>query len=435
MMIASTFVMAGLVPVPVAAQVQVSGVPVAFILLGLTLLGVALFHHQSLPIAVAGMTGILAYTLFVAGFREGPGWTGMVAHFAHEWVTLANLFALLVGFWLLARHFEESQVPAVLPRFLPDDWKGGFVLLIAVFVLSTFLDNIAAALIGGAVANIVFRKKVHIGYLAALVAASNAGGAGSVVGDTTTTMMWLRGVSPLDVTHAFVAGIVALLTFGVPASFQQQKFSPITMDEGSHPPVDWKRVGIVAFVLIAAVATNVFINVRLPEISESFPFIGAAVWVALGIGSFWRQPDWKILPATVKGSVFLLALVLSATLMPVERLPAASWQTAFGLGWLSAVFDNIPLTALALEQGGYDWGVLAFTVGFGGSMVWFGSSAGVALTTLFPDGRSAVAWVRHGWHVILAYVVGFFALLFIVGWQPHPPKKSRAPAAVHSVHQ
>jgi Na+/H+ antiporter NhaD/arsenite permease-like protein len=416
----------------VAMQAQVLGMPLAFILLGLTLLGVALFHHHTLPIAVTGMAVILAYTFFVSGFREGPGWAGLKEHFAHEWVTLANLFALLVGFGLLARHFEDSQVPAVLPRFLPDDWKGGFVLLVLVFILSTFLDNIAAALIGGAVADIVFRKKVHVGYLAALVAASNAGGAGSVVGDTTTTMMWLRGVSPLDVTHAFVAGIVAILIFGIPASLQQQKFSPITKYEGQHPPVDWKRTGIVALVLVAAVATNVFINVRLPEISETFPFIGAAVWVALGIGCLWRQPDWKILPATIKGSIFLLALVLSATLMPVERLPAASWQTAFGLGWLSAVFDNIPLTALALAQGGYDWGGLAFTVGFGGSMVWFGSSAGVALTTLFPEGRSAFNWVRHGWHVIAAYIVGFFALLLIVGWHPHAPRKSQSPAAVHS---
>ena len=72
--------------------------------------------------------------------------------------------------------------------------------------------------------------------------------------------------------------------------------------------------------------------------------------------------------------------------MPVEKLPAASWQTALGLGFVSAVFDNIPLTALALKQGGYDWGFLAYAVGFGGSMIWFGSSAGVALANMYPAG-------------------------------------------------
>ena len=82
------------------------------------------------------------------------------------------------------------------------------------------------------------------------------------------------------------------------------------------------------------------------------------------------------------------SLVVIASMMPVEKLPVASWETAFGLGFVSAVFDNIPLTALALAQGGYDWGVLAYAVGFGGSMIWFGSSAGVALSNLFPEARS-----------------------------------------------
>ena len=98
-----------------------------------------------------------------------------------------------------------------------------------------------------------------------------------------------------------------------------------------------------------------------------------------------------MLPATLRGTIFLLALVLSASLMPVEHLPAPSWMTTLGLGFVSAVFDNIPLTKLALTQGGYDWGMLAYAVGFGGSMIWFGSSAGVAITNLFPEGRSVGA--------------------------------------------
>ena len=97
--------------------------------------------------------------------------------------------------------------------------------------------------------------------------------------------------------------------------------------------------------------------------------------------------------------------------MPVEKLPRASWQTALGLGFVSAVFDNIPLTALALKQGGYDWGYLAYAVGFGGSMIWFGSSAGVALSNMYPEAKSVGLWLRHGWHVAVAYVVGFFVML------------------------
>ena len=102
------------------------------------------------------------------------------------------------------------------------------------------------------------------------------------------------------------------------------------------------------------------------------------------------------MPETFKGTIFLLALVTAASMMPVEKLPVASWQTALGLGFVSAVFDNIPLTALALKQGGYDWGYLAYAVGFGGSMIWFGSSAGVALTNMYPEAKSVGRWITPG---------------------------------------
>ena len=400
---------------------MIGPIPVEFLLFGLTLLGVAVLHHRTLEVALAGLAAVVGWKLAVAGFDGVPGLAGLGMHLAHEWVILANLFALLVGFALLAQHFEDSHLPSRLPALLPDDWKGGLVLLGCVFVLSAFLDNIAAAMIGGTVAASVFRGKVHIGYLAAIVAASNGGGSGSVIGDTTTTMMWLDGVAAGDVLHAYVAAVVAFFVYAIPASLQQQRHSPIVKDDLEHRAVDWPRLAVVALMLLAAVSTNLAINLRWPEWSERLPLLGAAVWVALLACAGWRRPRWDLVPAAARGSVFLLALVLCASLMPVERLPAASWQTALGLGFLSAVFDNIPLTKLALEAGGYDWGFLAFAVGFGGSMIWFGSSAGVALSNRFPESRSVLAWLRAGWHVALGYLVGFAALLATLGWHPHPP--------------
>ena len=422
-----------------AESPAVFGIPFDFILFALTLLCVALFHKYTLQVALTGLAVITLYKLGFTGFKTGDGVAGLLGHLAHEWVILTNLLGLLVGFALLSNHFEKSHVPQVLPKYLPDDWKGAFVLLVMIFVLSAFLDNIAAALIGGTIAATVFRRKVHIGYLAAIVAASNAGGSGSVVGDTTTTMMWLDGVNPLDVLHAYVAAAAAMIVFGIPAAIQQQRYSPIVKNEGKHAPVDWARLGIVAFILIVAIITNVTVNLRFNHLSDAFPFIGAAVWVAILVCVPLRKPQWDLVPEAFKGSIFLLSLVLCASLMPVEKLPAASWQSAFGLGFISAVFDNIPLTALALKQGGYDWGVLAYAVGFGGSMIWFGSSAGVALSNMYPEARSVGLWLRHGWHVAIAYVIGFFVMLMIVGWEPHERHKPApagaavtAPAAIPS---
>jgi len=225
---------------------------------------------------------------------------------------------------------------------------------------------------------------------------------------------------------------VTLHIVGYFAAKKQHAYSPIIKNSNLHTHVDWKRVGIVGLILIAAIATNVTINLTAPEKADHFPYIGVAVWVAILVSVPVRRPDWELLPETAKGTIFLLALVLCASMMPVEHLPAATWGTTLGMGFISSIFDNIPLTALAIKQGGYDWGFLAYAVGFGGSMIWFGSSAGVALSNMYPEARSVGLWIRHGWYVPVAYVVGYLVLLAVLGWHPDAPQDAEMapPAAV-----
>lgn len=409
-----------------SAGMSIRGVRIEFFLFGLTLLCVALFHHQTFRVALTGLAAIVLYKLFfVAGYPFAEHFLGtnsLIDQLADknlrqgEWGILVNLFGLLLGFSLLAKIFEESGVPDILPKYLPNDWKGPFVLLIFVFVLSSFLDNIAAAMIGGTIALVVFKNRVHIGFIAAIVAASNAGGSGSVVGDTTTTMMWIDGVSALNVFHGFIAAGVALLIVAWFASHQQDKHQRITADAKIGAKIDWARLGIVVLILLGAIVSNVYYDM---------PALG--VWGAILIGALFIKMPWYEVPASFKGSIFLLCLVTSASFMPVETLPDASWMTAFILGFVSAVFDNIPLTKLCLDQGHFDWGMLAYSVGFGGSMIWFGSSAGVAITNKFPEARNVTLWIRKGWHVTFAYIVGFFVLFFVMGWEPASNKQHQEP--------
>jgi hypothetical protein len=204
-----------------------------------------------------------------------------------------------------------------------------------------------------------------------------------------------------------------MVIFGVIASKQQDKYQRIVKDGPSSVQVEWKKIGVVSLILILAVATNYLLD---------FPALG--VWIAILVGALIVKTPWREINHALPGTIFLLGLVSCASLMPVDELPPASWVTTFWLGFISAVFDNIPLTKLCLEQGGYDWGILAYAVGFGGSMLWFGSSAGVALSSMYPEARSAVNWVRQGWHIPVAYVVGFFVMLAVAGWSPHAPHKA-----------
>jgi Na+/H+ antiporter NhaD/arsenite permease-like protein len=391
---------------------------VDFLLFALTLACVAIFHRHTLAVALIGLCVIISKKLLGTGFVEGAGLPGLLAHFGHEWVLITNLFLLLVGFALLARHFEASRIPDWMPAALPDNWTGGFVLLVLVFVISSFLDNIAAALIGATVARHIFKGRVRVGYLAAIVAAANAGGAGSVIGDTTTTMLWIAGVSPLSVLDAYVAAGFALLVSGIPASLTQQKHAPIVNEAPSGLHISYRHVAVVIIVLGSAIGANVGAHLFDARILDKVPLIGLAVAVALLLTAPIARPDWSVLPRAARGAIFLIALVSAASLMPVKSLPTPSWETTLGLGFVSAVFDNIPLTALAIKQDGYDWGMLAYAVGFGGSMIWFGSSAGVAVAGLMPEARSTGRWLKEGWPVVLAYVAGFFFILAVLGWVP-----------------
>jgi len=391
---------------------QIGGIRIEFILFACTLLCVALFHNITMWVALTGLVAILCTKyFFLPDFSFVEHIIGSATK-EGEWRILLNLIGLLFGFGILAKHFELSKIPDILPRYLPDDWKGGFVLLVLVFIISAFLDNIAAAMIGGAIAHAVFKGKVHIGYIAAIVAASNAGGAGSVVGDTTTTLMWIDGVNPLNVIHAYVAAITSLIVCGYIGAIQQDRHQQIIKDPTPGIRIEFNRLSVVGLILIAAIIAN-----------YSFDFPALGVWIAIIVGSFFVKTPWEEIKHAFSGTVFLVSLVTCASLMPVNDLPAASWTTAFSLGFVSAVFDNIPLTKLCLEQGGYDWGVLAYAVGFGGSMLWFGSSAGVAISSMYPEARSVSSWLKKGWHVTLSYALGFAVLMVIMGWHPHAPHK------------
>lgn len=374
--------------------------PPEYYIFGLLLVGIAVFHHRTLEVAVVGTVILIVYKLL---------WTGidLLEHLAHESRLLINLLGLLLGFALLAKHFEESHFPSWLPNRLPGHWTGGFLLLVIVAFISMFLDNIAGAMIGGVIARRMYQERVCLSFIVALVAASNAGGAGSVIGDTTTTMMWIAGIPALAFLKAFIGSATAILFSGIIASRKQHRYQAALRSGGQKVQIDVARLCIVGLIVLGTIWANV---------SLDFPAVG--LWAGILIGAFIRPTQWSELGHALNGSLFLILLVFSASLMPVESLPTPTWQTAFGLGFLSAVFDNIPLTALAIFQGGYDWAVLAYTVGYGGSIIWFGSSAGVAMANIFSQARNALDWLKEGWHVAFGYVLGFFVMLFLGGWRP-----------------
>lgn len=395
-------------------RVSIYGIRYEMIIFALMLVGVAIFYNKTRQVAIIGL---LALCFFKYEFTDGfsvisklIGYTNADGQFVKgSYNTYINLALMLPGFAILANTFEASKFPAILPKYLPNNFTAGMVLLFFIFILSTFLDNIAAAMIGGTMAATIFKNKVHIGFVAAICAASNAGGAGSVVGDTTTTLIWIYGKDPLVIAQAFLPAFIALIIVSYFAAKQQFKYEPAAAwVEGDKIEVDKKKIAVVILILVLAIIFNY--TLELP---------GLGIWVAILLGRLITPIKFSVVKDAMDSTIFLVALVFCAELVPIESVPDASILSTLAIGFVSAVFNNIPLTQLCLIKGGYDWPLISYAVGFGGSMIWFGSSAGVAVCDMFPKARSFVSWLRYGWHIPLAFVVGFAAYILILGWDPY----------------
>ncbi|MGA7021567.1 MAG: hypothetical protein WB036_02075, partial [Pseudolabrys sp.] len=54
----------------------------------------------------------------------------------------------------------------------------------------------------------------------------------------------------------------------------------------------------------------------------------------------------------------------------------------------------------------------------------------VALSNQYAEAKSVGLWLRHGWHVAVAYVIGFFIMLAVIGWHPDIDQRKQAKTIV-----
>ncbi len=498
----------------------------ALVLFPTVLVGFGMWHHDKSVVLAVGFTVLLALFLITpriidahgehhAAEPQAPGLTGYVHHFSdpHRAEVVYNLGYLLLGFALFSRYFEKSGLAKAASHFIMADiawlrWMPPLArLLTVVYVMSAGLDNIAACLIGGLILKTMYGGRVNsipFALFPAIIAASNLGGAASFIGDTTTTLLYIAGVSPLVLAKGFVGTALAQVVLTVWALWAVRGEEPQLLDLPADLPADphpavppatslaqWGVFGLIGLgcavlhvatgpaLLLLLVYTVVTEVQRLrssshddaPHISDLgagkgidwpqlLPLLGIAglvagnllfaqpglgLWVGLVLGVILgkicavmtgKTPvrlEVDAVISAVPGTVFLVLLVASAKLLPLDIVKpfmtsADPTAVTYALGVGSAIFDNIPLTSISIQLGGFDWALLSYAVGFGGSMIWLGSSAGVALGTLFPQVYDTKRWIKPALALFVVYNVGFWAIwafwLVIVptlsAWTPTP---------------
>jgi Na+/H+ antiporter NhaD/arsenite permease-like protein len=339
------------------------------------------------------------HTLVGRQLDESVASTAQIVFFLIGAMTIVEVIDAHDGFEVItSRISTTSQVRLI--------WLIGFVT----FFLSAILDNLTTTIVMvSLIQRLIAKRDDRLLFASLIVIAANAGGAWTVIGDVTTTMLWIGGqISPLKIMGAVF--LPSLLNLLVPLAFisfslKGKTIAPPPKEDGLQGVDPFERNVMFYLGLGVLIAVPAFKTVtHLP------PFMG----VLLGLGIVWlvgeivhRDKDEHVRgPLTLANAltridmgsiVFFLGILLAVACLEHAGLLSmlAKWlDTAIGrqdiivivLGLLSAVIDNVPLVAATM--GMYDlahypadsfiWEFIAYCAGTGGSILIIGSAAGVA---------------------------------------------------------
>lgn len=347
----------------------------------------------------------------------GPALYALLPFFGIERAGIVeNIHALLadilnlVGFLLAAMVLVETLVSygffdligkAIDRLHLPDVVQAQ-VLWAMTFLLSALLDNLTVTIVMVRIATVFFGGSNLLVVAAGIVLFANSGGAWFPLGDVTTLMLWLAGKFSAGevVTYTLLPSVVYALIAGVFIRRQIRDDTPDLRRAFTHVMQPGDLLVIILCLLtfpLAFVATTL----SLPPFMGLFFGLGL-VWLVTELQGHYTQETHlhRSIVSVFQRIDLDTLLFITGILMMVGALDASDTlarlsELLFGtqpdfvrvvsgnvaLGVLSAVVDNVPLTALVLDivpvENPAIWSLFAYTVGTGGSLLLFGSVAGV----------------------------------------------------------
>ena len=359
---------------------------------------------------------------------------------AHELeVAAAEIFGIVI-FLLAAMTLVEvlthyqffDYIRVELSRRGLGDRQQFIVIGAVTFFLSPVIDNLTTTIVMLTVAQRFFRERNLLVMATAIIVFANAGGAWSPIGDITTLMLWLAGkftaaeailntVLP-SLAHALVAGYLLLRqikdntpdsTEDLPITFTRTEFIVITLALASFGlPLLMSQLGLPPYMgLLVGLAVVWIVTSVLAQITDHETHLTA------DIERFLQNVDIPslkffigILLAVAALNTIGVLTLLSNLLLGSNPEPERIIVGNSALGLLSALVDNVPLTALAIDlmpvASAPLWTLLAYCVGTGGSLLVIGSAAGVIAMGMIRE-LTSTAYMRIATvPVAVAYVAG-----------------------------
>lgn len=289
--------------------------------------------------------------------------------------------------------------------------KAQFIIItLLAFISSAFLDNLTTTIVFLQISSRFFRGSNLLKSAAAIVIAANAGGAFSPIGDVTTTMLWLANKFDAStiITQGFLPSVAVFIVSTLLISRSIVADSKDIIENSKQlGKVEWF---IIVLCLLSFLLPLLMTLIHLP------PYFG----LLLGLGVIWlvvdlarlQRPNNTSLSTSIENFFqktdisslyFFIGILLSlgalrhlGVLEEISQKVFSATPTAtriiegnIVLGGLSAIFDNIPLTAAAMDiiktTDTSLWVLLALTVGMGGSLLLIGSAPGIIAMAMVKD--------------------------------------------------
>ena len=303
-------------------------------------------------------------------------------------------------------------------------WATGFLA----FFISPIADNLTTALILSTVLITIdkTRKDFLVPGAINIVVSANAGGAWSPFGDITTLMAWTSGKGAFfDFLFLFPSAILGYLATAILLSkfvpnekpaFDASKeakpelmvganvvigmgvftiFSAVMSHQILHLPAMWGMMFGLAILKLYSYRLKVVHNSQF-DIFESMSKIeNNTLLFFFGI------------LAAVGGLYFVGWLGLAAIIY--DPSIAGPTISNIGVGFLSAIVDNVPVMSAVLKANpsmGLDqWMLVTLTAGVGGSLISFGSAAGVGVMGKLHGIYTFGSHMKYAWTILVGYII------------------------------
>ncbi len=331
----------------------------------------------------------------------------------HHLGKTAEILVFLLGAMTIVEIIDYFNGFATIKQFIRTRNKVRLLWIFAclAFVLSAIIDNLTATIVLVTILQkVIHDRSLRLWFAGMIIVTANAGGAWSPIGDVTTTMLWIgkKVTTPELIKYLIVPSLVCMIvpTF-IASRYKIFKGEIDKIDDNvkltpKGPTMLYLGLGSILFVPIFKTVTHLppyvgmmlslaVVSVFAEVYSRSKAFVEAKSHD--GNGTHHNPVHAALTKIEMPSILFFLGILMAVAALEslgllfgfAQDLNAAIPNSDIVVaifGFISAIIDNVPLVAASMGMFSEPvdhplWHAIAFAAGTGGSMIIFGSAAGV----------------------------------------------------------